>query len=60
MFVPGWPYQPNLIRSGQEGAYLIKESLGAPHVDRFLALTTKIGLSCKGWPETNSLAFYED
>ncbi len=59
MFVPGWPYQPNLMSSGQEGAYLIKEHLGAPRVV-FLALTTKIGLSCIGWQETNSLAYYED
>ncbi len=52
MFVPGKPYQPNLMFAGKTGAY--------PTEVDFLALPENVRLGWKGLSETNTPAYYEN
>jgi hypothetical protein len=61
VFVPGNPFQPSLMFTGNARVYVsgAPES-GAPLYGRFMASPTNIRLGWKGLPGTNTLAYYEN
>ncbi len=60
MFVPGKPFQPNLMFAGKARAYPSEALSGAPLYGKLLALPANIRLGWKGLPGTNTQAYYEN
>jgi hypothetical protein len=60
VFVPGKLFQPSLIFAGRPEPNRVKYLSGASLSGRLLASHTKIRLSQKGLPRTNTLAYYKN
>ncbi len=60
MFLPGMPFQTNLVFAGKAMPTRVKLLLGVPLSGRLLASPKNSRLGWKVFPGTNALAYYEN